>query len=287
MPYLYLIFSVFCNASTSIFGTYFKNKTLDKKDASAFYNFLQLFAVFIGWLIIFIFDYSFNVQVLPYSLLFAVFFTICNISLIHALKNGPASLTSLFISLSMIITSVWSCIFWKNPFTVNVGIGLVATILSLFFCLYNGKNEEKFSWKWLIFAFLAMLGNAGCSIVQRTQQMQFNYQYGNMMMTFATFFSMLGCLFVFLRSDKTDSPALLKKTWYLPTAAGACNVLLNLFVMLLANTALSPSLIYPTIGVGGLVVVMLFSLIAFKEKLNKLQWIGIVVGAIATIFLSL
>jgi drug/metabolite transporter (DMT)-like permease len=64
-------------------------------------------------------------------------------------------------------------------------------------------------------------------------------------------------------------------------------MLLNYFVILLAATSLSPSLIYPVIGVGSLAVVIMFSLFAFKEKLKWWQWLGLGIGAVATLLLSI
>ena len=150
MPYLYLICTVFFSATASIFGTFFKNNSTNKKNASAFYNFLQLTSVFLGWAVLFLADSSFEVRVLPYSLAFGISFTACNFCFVLALKNGPSSLSTLFLNLSTILVSVWGCLFWKNPFTLNVGIGLVTAIIALVLCLYNGKNEQKISFKWLI-----------------------------------------------------------------------------------------------------------------------------------------
>ena len=78
-----------------------------------------------------------------------------------------------------------------------------------------------------------------------------------------------------------------KRTTPFPLIAGLSNVGLNLFVILLAGTNISTNLIYPVIGVGGLAVTLLFSQFVFKEKLRPAQWIGIVVGTIATVLLSL
>ena len=134
---------------------------------------------------------------------------------------------------------------------------------------------------------MAFFGNAGCSIVQRTQQMQFNGQHKYMLMTFATLLSAIACFVIYLRGDKTNSKDILKRSWHFPILAGACNVVLNLFVMLLATSFLSPSLIYPVIGVGGLMIVTLVSLFVFKEKLKWQQWLGIAIGTIATVLLSI
>lgn len=288
MPYIYLIGSVFFNASSSVFGTYFNKKSEGQKDTSAFYNLLLMISVFIAWAVYYAFNFSFHAKVLPYSVLFAFCYTLCNLGIINALKCGPSSLTTLFVSLATILTTVWGFIFWNSKLTIYIFFGLVFVVFSLALCLYTGKKEEKkISVKWLIYVLLALLGNAGCSITQRTQQMQFDGKYAGELMAFATLFSCIVCFLIWLKSDKSDTKKMLKRSWCFPVVAGIANMLLNYFVILLAATSLSPSLIYPVIGVGSLAVVIMFSLFAFKEKLKWWQWLGLGMGAIATILLSI
>lgn len=108
-----------------------------------------------------------------------------------------------------------------------------------------------------------------------------------MLMLFATGISTAFCLINYLRSDKTDGKAILKASAPFPIVAGVCNVLLNLFVMLLATSTISPSLIYPVLAVGGLSITSVFSALVFRDKLAWWQWLGIAVGALAVILLSI
>jgi drug/metabolite transporter (DMT)-like permease len=108
-----------------------------------------------------------------------------------------------------------------------------------------------------------------------------------MLMAFATLFSLVVCLFIYLRSDKSDTKPMLKRSGWVPVCAAICNLILNLMVILMASTDLSPSLIYPLIGVGGLSIVTVFSLVVFKEKMSRRQWLGVAIGAIAVVLLSL
>ena len=80
---------------------------------------------------------------------------------------------------------------------------------------------------------------------------------------------------------------MLQGSWWAPVCAGIANVVLNILVMLMALTTLSPSLVYPVIGVGGLAVVTIFSLLVFKEKMRWWQWVGIVIGMFAVLLLSI
>lgn len=288
MAYLYLILSVFLSASSSVFGKYYNRKNVDATDPVSLYNFLLLSSVFIGWGLLYSFNFSFEAGVLPYSLSFAVSYTVCNLGMINALKYGPASLTSLFMSLSLIFVTIWGFIFWNAKLTVLVGIGLVLVVTSIVLCLASDQKEEKMvSLKWLAFVLLACFGNAGCSIIQRSQQTAFGGKYGEMLMTFATVISLAVFFVVFVAKGRREVKTLIKRSWYFPVAAGICNVFLNLLVILLATSELSPNLIYPTIGVGGLIVVILFSIFAFKEKLKWRQRVGIAIGAVATLILSI
>ena len=131
-----------------------------------------------------------------------------------------------------------------------------------------------------------LFGNAGCSIVQRTQQVNFEGKYGNFLMVVATGVSLLVCLMLYLRSDKRDSGIIAKTAWYFPVTAGIANAVLNLLVIRLATSPLSPNLIYPTLAVGGLILITLWSLFVFKEKMRPWQWLGVALGVVATGVLS-
>lgn len=74
------------SASSSILGKIFNKGNDSKKDSTIFYNFLLMISVFIGWGVLYIIEFSFDVNVLWYSVLFAVCYTACNIGIINALK---------------------------------------------------------------------------------------------------------------------------------------------------------------------------------------------------------
>ena len=291
MSYLYLISSVFLVSSTSIIGGFFNRKNTDKKGSEAFYNLLILSSVFLSWLIIFLCDGTFDWSVLPYSVGFGVCYAVAAIATIYALKTGPVLLTSLMLQLSLIAVSIWGFFAgWQTPqWWTWVGLAMVA--IALWLCLKKDESDDgemaTFSWKWLGYVALMFFGNAGCSIVQKTQQMAYNQQYGSFLMVVAIFIATLACVVLYLRSDRSDNPEMLKTSWFLPVSAGIANVFLNIVVMKMAVSELSPSLIYPVMAVGGLILTTVFSACVLKEKMNRWQWIGIVIGMAATAVLSI
>lgn len=293
MPYLYLIASLFLSTSVSLCGGFFNRKNTDKPNPTPIYNFVYCLTCLLCWVVMFITDFSFDPRVLLYSCGFGLCYTFCQVGYIGALRTGPLSLTNLLLQLSLIGTTIWGFFFWNSEFTIPVGVGLLLVVVSLWLSLYTKKEAsgeaktEKLSLKWLLYSLLAFTGNAGCSIIQRTQQMHFDGKYGNQLMAFALLFAVAFTLVIYLRSDKTQTRAILKCSSCFPIIAGASNFLLNLFIILLAGTSISPSLIYPVIGVGGMAFVSIFSLVFFREKLRLSQWIGIAIGALAVALLSI
>ena len=143
MPYLYLIVSVFMSASSSVFGKLFNKQNESKKDSTIFYNFFLLSSVCLGWGILYAFNFSFDANVLWYSALFALCYTVCNVGIINALKYGPAALTALLVGLSLLVTTIWGFIFWDAKITIPVIIGLVLVACAITLCLYTKKKDEK------------------------------------------------------------------------------------------------------------------------------------------------
>ena len=290
MPYFYLVSAVIFAASESIMGAFYNQKNEGVKESSSLYSFLCMCSVFLFWGILFCADFTVDWGVVWYALAFAFFYTLCSVCLIRALKIGPITLTSLFMQLSLVGTTIWGFLFWNADFTPLIAIGLILVVVAIWLCLYQGKSQQetkKVGVKWLTYAFLAFVANAGCSITQRTQQIRFDGKYGSFLMLLATGISVVFCLIAYLKSGCTDTKTILKKSWYIPLAAGGMNGLLNLFVILLATAVLSPSLIYPVIGVGSLVVTTFFSMLIFKEKMHWWQWCGVAIGAIAVALLSI
>lgn len=287
----YLTMCVITMASTSILGAYYERHTLGKKDASPLFNLSRVITTLIFWCIIFIFDFSFDIGVLLYAVGFGASFAVSAIGLIYAIKYGSVALTSLFLQASLIGVTIWGLIFWGASFTALVVVGLILITVGLALCVLDKKNgatqKQNVSFRWFIFALMALAGNAGCTIFQKEQQLAYDGKHGSMLMVFALIFTTIVCLALYIKSDKSQSKEILKTEWPYAVGVGISNALINLFVILLATTTMSTSLIYPVIAFGGLLITTLFSLIVFKEKFKWWQWVGFLICSIAIVLLNI
>lgn len=292
MPYIYLICAIVTSALLAICGTLFNEKNAHRSDVGHLYNFMGACSNFLTWLIVYLNAPTFTPGVLLYSALYGVCYVLFWVGLTGALQCGSAALTGFVKQIAFVFVAIWGFLFWHSPLTVLVGTGILLIAIALFLCLVPigkraTKGTNRITGKWLIYALLILVGNAGCSIIQKTQQAVYCGQHGSQLMVFATLFAVVACLVFCRKDDKSVWPEVIRGNWYFPVIAGASSAVCNVFIIRMASTNLSPSFIYPALAVGGLTLTTLVSVVICKEKLRTAQWIGIIIGAVALILLNL
>ena len=289
MPYLILATATMFMSCNAIGATFYNRKNSSYKETAKIYNVLIMGAVFLCWLIKFLTNPVFDISVIIYSLVFTIGYTTAVLTEVCAYREGPMTLSSLIMQLSLVSTTIYGFFFWDSEVTTLVIVGLLLVIVALVLCLYTGKGNEgdkkRISAKWIFYILIFFVGNSIGTITQRTQQIDFDSAYGDFFMMVATAVSFTVCLFIYLKSDKSDSKKIISTSWYIPLLCGFFNFLQNLFVILLA-TLLSANIVYPVLMIGSLAITSIFSIVIFKEKMNWWQWIGVVVGAIAIVLLG-
>ncbi len=290
MDYFYLVMATFCVPCGSIIGGKYARKTIDKKSPLQLYGLIMFSVVALFWAVMFLLERKFQAKILLYAIPMGCGFVFANIFNVAAMKHGPVSLTTLLLQLSYIGVTIWGFFFWGEPVTDFSIIGLSLAVLSIMLCLYEKADKDKqknLSWKWLLFASLLFISNAASSIIQRTQQAKYDGEYRNMFMFFASIIAVLAFIVMYAVKDKADDKEIFKKTGWLPALAGVNNVAYNLMIMFLATSSVPPSLIYPLVAVGGITINSVSSVFLFHEELHWWQWIGMAIGAVAVVFLSL
>ncbi len=292
MPYIYLICAITTSALLAISGTLFNRKNHHREGLGHLYNLMGACSNFLTWVIIFCCQPSSDLRVLPYSAAYGICYALFWVGLTGALQCGSSALTGFIKQIAFVFVALWGFIFWNADPSVTMVSGIVLIAIALFLCLVPiggsaPKGKVKITGKWLLYALVILLGNAGCSILQRTQQMNFNKQHGSFMMVMATFLAVIFCASMCVKDDKREWKQIIKKNWYFPVAAGSSSAICNLFLILLASTSLSTGIIYPALAIGGLTLTTLISVAVCKERLSLSQWIGLVVGAVALVFLNI
>lgn len=228
--------------------------------------------------------FSFDISFIPYSIGFAVSFAVTSVFMVLAIAYGSLSLTSLFISYSLMIPTFYGLIIGD---TVSTGFipGMLLLVISLF--LTNKSDEKaKISLKWIICVFLSFFGNGMCTVVQKMQQIASNGAYKNEFMIVALAIVTVVMLIMSILKERTEINFFAKVGWHWAIICGVLNGMVNLFVMILSGK-MPVSLMFPLISAGGLIVTYIVSRFFYKEKLTKIQFIGFIFGLTAVVFLNI
>ena len=282
MDFLYLFLAMSFSAAITVGGRLYNTKCADLRGVSYLYSALTSAFAASTWFVLWIFDFSFDIKVLPYAVVYGVCYVLFTFGMLGAL-------TALVKQIALVCVSVWGFVFWDTPLTLIGGIGIALIVISLSLCLLTKEKSGKdhSAAKWMIFAIMIIVENSGCSIIQRYQQIAFNYDHKYMLMFFALLFSAACCVLISLRKDKTNWGIAVRTSWAAPALAGCGSALSNVFILLMVKSNFSPLILYPGVAVGGLMLTVIVSLFFFREKLRPMQIAGLIVGAVALVLLNL
>lgn len=227
----------------------------------------------------------FSPAIWGYVLGFAVSYGMAVGFAVLAVRYGALSLTTLISSYSLMLPTLYGLIVLKEPIGLFLILGVVLLLVSIF-CTCFKKEEYAFSTRWILFLMLSFLGNGMCSTVQKMQQIAFGDVYSNTFMVAALgittlFFAVTGILLAPKESMET-----IKKSWGLGLVQGITNGLLNYLVILL-NGLMPASVIFPVISGGSILMVCIISCMFFREKLTRMQLLGIGIGILSIVFFNL
>ena len=195
MEYAYLFLAMCSSALLSIMSSAFGKQNKDVKNTSSLYSAIVTASAFVSWLVIFLFDAEFDMGIIPYSIGYGISYTVAMVGMFKAYQVGYVSLTAFVKNLSLVGVAFWGFMFWDTPLEINVIIGIVLIVVSLYLCFKSDKRKRvSISLKWLLFASMLLVGNAGCSIIQKYQQMAFDARYKNAFMVMGVAISFLVCL---------------------------------------------------------------------------------------------
>lgn len=272
-------------------GTTFQNvmaKRFNTKESIRnpfFYSMVVAFTAMIFFVVSAGFKLNFNIEFLPYSIIFGVFFAIASVGNVYAMENGPMSLTSLVLSLSLILPTMFGIIVLDDPIGIFKYVGIFLLIVAI--VLINIKNEKgtKLSLKWAIYALLTFICNGGCTIAQKMQQLAFDGAYKSEFMIVSLVIVWVS-LFLFGLKKHGDKKEMLKIAAKYAAPAGLANGMVNLLIMILTGM-LPTAVLFPSISAGGMALTFMLALTIFKEKLSKTQTIGYIAGIISVVLLNL
>ena len=265
----------------------FKQK-FNHKRKTGVYLFSGMVALFAMLFFVFINDdwsYSYT-QLFP-SFSFAISYASCTLFSVLAIRHGSLAKTTLINSCSLLIPSFYGIIFLSEPVSSTLVAGTVLLVVALWMINYQ-KDPTPSTWKWVIFVFLAFVGNGMCSTVQKIAQNTFGDAGKNVFMIVALGMvaTIMFTMSLFSKDERHAHREIIKDGWLWSMLCGSFNGLCN-FLVLFLNPRVPASVMFPVISAGSVVLVFVYAVLVTKEKFNLRQKIGYALGVISIILLNL
>lgn len=224
------------------------------------------------------------------ALIFAAFLLFTQITQIFAMSRGFASLSSLIYSCGFLIPIFFSSLFLNENISVFQILGIIILIFSLTVILPPERNG-KFSFVWLTFALLSMIGSGANAVIQKIHQ---NSDFKAELAPFIFYAFLFAALFSFILSltlkkdADTKNVSLYKKksSVLLMIIGGAVIGILNVMNLKLAGQL--PAVIhFPVYNICSMILTALAGRLFFKEQIGKRKLIGFIIGLLAITIIGL
>lgn len=231
-------------------------------------------------------DLAFTTDFLLYSVLFAVFYSAAIVGLFLAIKTGPLSLSSLILSFSLMIPTLFGILVLDEEVKPTLTVGIAILLFALTLINFKKKSDDKkTSLKWWIFILLSFIGNGACTVVQVSQRNRFSGEFKNEFMIVALLIVFITLSTIALIGERRTLLTSLKGyKWF--AVCGLANGITNLFIIILSGR-MNVSLLLPFVSGGELVMTYVVSRFLYKEKLSAIQSAGFLLGVIAVIVLNI
>jgi drug/metabolite transporter (DMT)-like permease len=214
---------------------------------------------------------------------------------VRAMSIGPLILTTSLISLYIVVPIFYGLFFWNESLSLSSVIGLVLFFVSIFLVsnatYFEENTVKKIEIRWLVYMLLAFACSGATSIISK--QYAIIRLDGNKEFLLASRFSniilsaALYLLFLSINRSSRRSHTKPGRTYLmLCAAAGATMAGANTLFMRYINAS-SSSFFFPAIQASGAIMMFIFSILVFRERLSKKALIGFAVSILAIILLSL
>lgn len=246
---------------------------------------------------------GFENLIVPGTFIYSLGFSICYVGgtvfSILAISTGPFAITSLVMSYCLLMPTVWGLIFYtkdKSP-SIFVILGIVFMCASLF--LVRNKNADenmKISPRWIIFVLINFLANGGCSIFQTIFNEEnaknnvvvepYKFMLLSISMVLLAFLIIVPVYVLINRKKGLEKPNV-KQLLCFGTATGISNTVANILVLLVNGVTIPAFILYPLNNVGQLTLVFLISVLFYKEKYTRLQYVGYFIGMASVVLFNI
>lgn len=203
-------------------------------------------------------------------------------------KNAGMTLTTISTKMSVVFPILFSIVYYNEKLGSLKIAGIFLAIFAIFFSSLQEKKSQ-IETKKIIFPMILFIGMGIVDSLVKFNQEEYLQKTGEIesaLICFSTA-SVIGILFYF-SSNKKHEFIIQKKTVLIGLMLGLSNFGSLLFLVKALNSNFSnSSIIFALNNTIIIIITALTGKFAFREKLNKLNWLGLIISILAILSLSI
>lgn len=206
-----------------------------------------------------------------------------------AISSGSFGLTRLFTSFGSIVIILYGVVILKEPVSPLMIAAIILVLLSVFLMKYQKRSpyeKTQFSLKWIISIILIIISNSLISIIGKMQHNTFADTYKNEYLIVSFLGSAFWLIIMAIIFERESFTSTIKHGALYGISAGLFNGINNLFIIVSYNY-FPISFLSPVRTGLGMTISFLVSSLIYKEKFNRRQIIGVIIGVIAVILINI
>lgn len=285
-----LCISVLFAVINNVFFNIFKNKGLRGMGDILLFNSL-LSGIWIVILLVLNHGKSVPLTAMLWGLLYGILIAAFLLCKMQALSTGPISITSFMGCSSLLISTAFGVLYFKEAVSVIQIAGVIILIFSLLLTLVDfGENSSnrKASKKWYLWSFLFFICSGATGVVFKLHQASPSRNEVNQMMLSAAIVSavLFLILSVIIQKKATNTLPKIKSTaLFYVFSCGIVSCGYNRINISLSR--MLPSIVFfPAFNGAVVLLTSLSGAILLDEKLTKKQIFGLIIGMAALIMIS-
>ncbi len=289
----YLVLSVICSTIIGVVFRLFKDYEIDTFQA-IIYNYIVCLTV--GSLIMGDLPVKYGFWTLdwfPYAAVLGGIFISAFILIAKTVQNYGISITSVVQRMSLIITVSFAIIYFQESLSIFKIIGIISALGAV--VLASFKNEKKeisdttTPKKWLILLPISVLLTSGLieCVLQYVEGTILKGSVGQLQFTTVLFgtAAVIGTI-ILIFSLLTGRMTFKIKNLIAGIALGVPNFGSIYFLLAMLGIGWERSVVFPINNIAVILFSTFVALLFFKEKLSKLNWMGIILAILAIVLIA-
>ncbi len=212
------------------------------------------------------------------AVIIGVLFILMFFVLGYSSKVSGMSLTTLAAKMSVVIPMLFSMLYFKEGFTFFKIFGLLLALIGLVLAVYKKTSKGTINRQFLVPILLFIGMGMVDALVKYAQETYITNDISALFTASLFSISFLTGVFILLFKSKSFKAFANVKLWLFGIGLGLVNFGSIYFLIRALNSEIfDSSVVFGVNNIGIIVLSAFIGLVWFKEKLSKLNWIGLLV----------